>query len=344
MDSLCCKECDESILLERAEKNNGFCDSCFEQRYPVYFDCKINVLHRKGIFNCGSCWKAFMVDFATHTQTFFTEDSKEYSILDLSQNAKFVATLVNTFTAKDRYLKIIDVATRQVVFQTNAFFTYEVLFTSVEDIIICRAAIKKSKTEKTFVFNFKTQEILYTFPVGKPLEYGNVNFENHTFTFSSFKTKGTFITIDLKSLETTTTFIESCNVIQRIYRLNNKTCFIIDSKYNIMRLKDNEIVWRTKLDLGQALHYAPEFLIHQNKIIFTTPNYKAKQSNIEKDHRYFFSILMEDGHLELIQIPLAAKIGKIMPFLENSAIDNFGNIFNFDTKLLSKFPIEEYCP
>lgn len=64
-----------------------------------------------------------------------------------------------------------------------------------------------------------------------------------------------------------------------------------------MKLDNNEIVWRTKLDF-ESFYYAPEFFIMTDKtrIAFTTPYYK-EPGTISAGLRYFATVDMKTGNI-----------------------------------------------
>ena len=290
---------------------------------PECFKFKVNNTHKLAFFNSIGKRFSFLLDYKTNTKITFGNDEKEYYISDMSPDGEFVATIQNTYEHKDRKLKIIRIKTQEIVFETNSFFIYEILFTPVPNLIICRADVK-GRT-KVFVFNFNTNEIIYKFPRQHPLEYGEVNFENNTFILPAIK-RGQVVLFNFNTLEAMPLKIPTANIIQRVKQINSDHLFVIDSDFFAIKANFKNVLWKTKLDLWY-LCYAPYFFIYENKAFF--------------EYRFFF-IDLDNGKIESIQPILEGKIGLIYKYFDDCVMDPFGTIFNLKTKEFSKFNIEEY--
>jgi hypothetical protein len=295
------------------------------------FDFKVYNSQKMAFFNSIEKNFSFLLDYKIDSKITFGKDEKKYHISDISSDGKFAAIIPNTYEHKNRILRIINIITQEIIFETSRYFFYEVLFTSVPDFIICRADIK-GRT-KVFVFNFCKNEIVYIFPKNYPLEYGGVNFENTTFVLPGIK-KGQVVLYNFGTLETKFLQLSTANIIQRVKQLDSKNLFAIDSDCVAIKSSAGNIVWKTKLDFD-TYYYAPYFFIHENKAIFESPTYINK-------HRYFFLIDLNNGKLENIQLPLGTKIGTIDKYFGDCAMDKFGTILDLKTKELTKLNIEKY--
>ena len=320
----------------------------------IGFDYKLNEQHKIAYFNVLVERNSFLFDFATNKKIILG-DEKDYEICDISQDGELAITTSRTHERKNRKLRIVKIKTLEVMFETNAFFIYEALFTPVPNLIICRADIKKNSADKTFVYNIDTEEIIYIFPSAHCLEYGNVNFECNTFIFLGRK-KGEIILFCFDKLEAITLKFRTNKMIHRVMQLDSSHLFFIDGNYFAMKINISNntnadeagVMWKTKLDF-KDFSYAPNFFISSNKIIFGETafeneviNERAGRSFSDTDPRYIFSIDLDSGNLETVKIVQGVIMGTIRKHFGDSVMDFVGTIFDMKKNELSEFGILEY--
>ena len=132
------------------------------ERKMIFDKFKINKLQGKGIFNFSKNEEnAFLFDFNTNTKIIFGSDDR---ICDISLDGDYVIITSKKMIAdtRKRMLKIFNVKTQELVYETKNFLAYEALFSPLPNLIICRADIKNNT--KSFIFDINTSEIVYAFP------------------------------------------------------------------------------------------------------------------------------------------------------------------------------------
>jgi len=312
----------------------------------------INHIRKSGEHN------SFIYDYNANKKIVLHNES--YRIADISQDGKLAITISQGYERKNRKLRVVEIETKEVVFETNKIFAYEACFTPVSNLLACRADVKKGAADWTFVFNMDTEEVIYKFPSAHCLEYGTVNFECNTFVFLGNR-KGEVILFDFAKLDATIFKIPAKKMIHRVMQLDSKYLFLIDGDMNAIKVSIEynaggileNIIWKTRLDY-YSFAYAPRFFINGNKLIFDVIAYNEETDyerqkntlnplgvNIEATG-YICSLELASGNIKLSKIPKGSMTNTISKHFGDCVIDVSGNVVNMKTNEVVEFEVSNH--
>lgn len=296
----------------------------------IYFDCGVHHANRTAFFNCtneeGKQIGTFLIDFNTDEKFVYATKPDESEIFDISPCGTKVLTIDRTYEKRKRKTKIFNLKTKELLFETNAFFGYEAWFTSVPHLLVVRADVKGKSSDKLFVFDTQKNEIVHFMQGNACLPYCSKAIYNDIFVYPNSRKKDEVILLDLNTLEEKTIHLGSKKLIHRVEALNNDEFFAIDGDYFGIKFNTKgEILWKTQKIDWKELYYAPDFFIYNHQIVFND----AIGERIDIKTGEFIHKITVRG-------------GKATPFFENWVIYNTGEMFHLDTDAMKNLDIEKY--
>ena len=282
----------------------------------------------RAFFHNALGYGSFIYDFDEKEKYLLTKDPKASEIVSLSADGKLALAIDTTFDTLKRFIRMIEVETQIELMATKVAFGYEALFSPIADWIVIRGDIKKR--EKVFVYNWKTDEIVYTFPGANPLSYGCLNQELHAFVLPNPRKKAEVFYFDFQTEEGQTVALPSKRLIHRASLISDQTYFYIDGDYNATLIRHGEITWQVKLDFDSDLYYAPAYFIANNKVYFSYL-YGVTVEGKTEEQPCFYTLDLDNGQLNPIVIPKGELAGSFLPFLNNKVINNFGTSIDLNT-------------
>lgn len=293
-----------------------------------YSEYGISLANSRAFFCDNSSFGSFVYDFEEEKKYLVSKNPKTSEIMSLSTDGKRVLTIDTTFDTCKRFIRLVEVETQQELVVTKVAFGYEALFSPVEDWIVIRGDIKRR--EKVFVYNLKTEEIVYTFPGAHPLSYGHLNEELQTFVLPNPRKKAEVFHFDFQTGEGRVVALPSKRLIHRVSLIEEETYFYIDGDYIATLCKAGEVIWQIKLDFDSSLYYAPEYFIWEGKVYFSHV-YDIVVEGKEERQPCFYTLDLEKGSLDTIVIPKEKIFGSFLPFLGNQVINKFGECIDLQT-------------
>lgn len=296
----------------------------------IYFDCGVHNANRTAFFNCtneeGKQIGTFLIDFNTDEKFVYATEPDESEIFDIFPCGTKVLTIDRTYEKRKRKTKIFNLKTKELLFETNAFFGYEAWLTSVPHLLVVRADVKGKSNDKLFVFDTQKNEIVHFMQGNACLPYCSKAIYNDIFVYPNSRKKDAIILLDLNTLEEKTIHLGAKKLIHRVEVLGNDEFFAIDGEFFAIKFNaKGEILWKTeKLD-WEKFYYAPNFFILDNQIIF----------NDSLGNR----IDISTG--ELIHTNVQSW-GKSTPFFDSWVIYNTGEMYEINTDKTDKLNIQKY--
>lgn len=296
----------------------------------IYLECGVHHAQKLAFFNCndetGRQIATFLVDFNTDEKRTFANAPDESEIQDISPCGTQVLTIDRTYEKRKRKTKIFDLKTKELRFETTAFFGYEAWFSSVTNLLLVRADVKGKSGDKLFVFDTQKSEIVHFMQGNHPLTYGGEDAEKSVFAYPNSRKKDEVILLDLTTLQEKIINLGSKKLIHRVMPLGGDEFFAIDGDYFGFKFNGKgEILWKTAKIDWEEFYYAPTFFIFENQVVF--------ERNIGE------RINLATGEFIHNDQPLT---GTLRPFFDNWAINNQGEMCHLQTGEIKNLDIKKY--
>ena len=293
-----------------------------------YSEYGVSLASPRAFFCDNSSFGSFVYDFEEEKKYLLSKDPKASETVSLSADGKWVLTIDTTFDTRKRFIRLVEVETQIEQMATKVAFGYEALFSPVEDWIIIRGDVKKR--EKVFIYNWKTEEMVHTFPGAHPLSYGHLNEELQAFVLPNPRKKAEVFHFDFQTGEGQVVALPSRRLIHRVSLVGKEAYFYIDGDYIATLHKAGEVIWQVKLDFDSSLYYAPDYFIWEGKVYFSYV-YDIVVEGKEERQPCFYAIDLEKGSLDTIVISNEKIFGAFLPFLGNQVINKFGECIDLQT-------------
>ncbi|MGG5507273.1 MULTISPECIES: hypothetical protein [unclassified Myroides] len=304
-----------------------------------YSEYGVSLASPRTFFCDNSSFGSFVYDLEEQKKYLVAKKPKESEIVALSADGKQALTIDTTFDTRKRFIRLVEVETQTEQMATKVAFGYEGVFSPVESLLVIRGDIKKR--EKVFIYNWQTEEVVYTFPGAHPLTYGHLNGELQAFVLPNPRKKAEVFHYDFQTGEGQVVSLPSKRLIHRVSLIDTETYFYIDGDYIATLYKEGQVEWQIKLDFDSSLHYAPDYFIKGNRVYFSCV-YDTVVEGTEKEQTCFYTIDMEKGKLEPLLIPQEDLFGTFYPFIGNQVINNFGKCLDLDTMEFSTLGVEVF--
>ncbi|WP_158960594.1 hypothetical protein [Myroides fluvii] len=304
-----------------------------------YSDQGISLASPRAFFCDNSNYGSFVYDLEEQKKYLVAKKPKESEIVALSADGKQALTIDTTFDTRKRFIRIIEVETQEEQMVTKIAFGYEGLFSPVENLLVIRGDIKRK--EKVFIYNWQTEEVVYTFPGAHPLTYGHLNEQMQTFVLPNPRKKAEAFRYDFQTGEGQVVSLPSNRLIYRLSLIDTETYFYIDGDYIATLYKEGQVAWQIKLDFDSSLHYAPDYFIKGNRVYFSYV-YDTVVEGTEEEQACFYTIDVEKGKLEPILLPQNDLFGSFYPFIGNQVINHFGGCLDLNTMGFSTLGVEVF--
>ncbi|MDO4230492.1 MAG: hypothetical protein Q4C98_11815 [Capnocytophaga sp.] len=293
----------------------------------VYLGFGVHNVSNTAFFNCyndrGEQIDSFVIDFNTNEKLIYSNAPNENELRDISLCGTKVLTIDITYEKKKRKTKIFNIKSSELLFETNIFFGYEALFTSIPHLLVVRADIKGKSDDKLFIFDTQKNEIVHFMQGNNPLEYCGLYASKSIFVYPSSRKKDEVILLDLHTLTETVLHLGSKKLIHRVLPIGNDEFFAIDGDYFGIKFNSKgDIIWKTQKLNWDTFYYAPYFFCFENQIVF------------DAQHR----INLTNGEFISKQVDIK---GRLTPYFHNLAMTNTGAILNLSTDEMTELDIEK---